>query len=220
MEARYRQDYAGEFVVLETTWNEGKRTEKRDWIENPITNTHISGRAACIGSVFDRENFDYTILQKHRGGLLGSLKLQTYGVGAIAKEMRLDFAVETNTTVVNQLLDAKYQENNILYTTARICIAHPGEFYLIPQKPHLCDAAQILYLAAFDGHKEIFMIGYNKESAVGSLNWIQEVKAVIRAYPGVKFYIVGEETNMPDAWLDLPNTISLKLRDFIGYCDV
>ena len=220
MEARYRQDYAGEFVILETQWLNGKRTEKREWIANPITNTHISGRAACIGSNFDREHFDYTILQRHRGGLLGSKKLQTYGVGSIAKEMRLDFAVESNSNQLQELIDLKYQENNILYTTARNCIANPGEFYLIPQKPHLVDIAQILYLAAFDGHQEIFMLGYNKETPVESLNWISQVTEVINAYSGIKFHLVGEKTNMPDVWLDEPNVICLSQRDFIGYCDV
>ena len=50
MDARYRQDYAGEFVILETRWTKGKKVERREWIENPIQNQHISGRAVCIGS--------------------------------------------------------------------------------------------------------------------------------------------------------------------------
>ena len=80
MEARFRVDYAGEFVITGSTWGSGKKTETREWIANPIENQHISGRAACIGSAFDQGTFDYTRLQRHRGGLLGSKKLQTYGV--------------------------------------------------------------------------------------------------------------------------------------------
>ena len=83
METRFRQDYAGEFVVIESRWISGKKEEKREWIPNPIENQHISGRAACIGSTFDQGTFNYTMLQRHRGGLLGSKKLQTYGVGNI-----------------------------------------------------------------------------------------------------------------------------------------
>ena len=96
METRYRADYAGEFVVLETKWSGGKKIEKREWIDNPITNQHLSGRAACIGSGIDRNYFNYTVLQRHRGGLLGSKKLQNYGTGIIAQEMRLDFTVKKN----------------------------------------------------------------------------------------------------------------------------
>jgi hypothetical protein len=83
MDARYRTDYLGEFVILETRWSGGKKSETREWINNPITNHHLSGRAACIGSTLDQIHFDYTRLQRHRGGLLGSKKLQTYGTGAL-----------------------------------------------------------------------------------------------------------------------------------------
>ena len=75
MQARYRTDYAGEFVILETKWSGGKKTETREWIANPIDNHHLSGRAACIGSGQDQKRFDYTRLQRHRGGLLGSKKI-------------------------------------------------------------------------------------------------------------------------------------------------
>jgi hypothetical protein len=123
MQARYRTDYAGEFVILETRWGAGKKEETREWIPNPIENHHLSGRAACIGSDLDRWQFDYTRLQRHRGGLLGSKKLQTYGTGSIAQQMRLDFAVETNTNNLNKILATGYQQDNIVYTTARNCIS-------------------------------------------------------------------------------------------------
>ena len=90
---RYRKDYTGEFIILNTAWAGGKKRTQREWMPNPIENHHISGRAACIGSSVDKLEFDFTILQRHKGGLLGSKKLQTYGVGEIAKQMRLDFAV-------------------------------------------------------------------------------------------------------------------------------
>jgi len=220
MDARYRTDYPGEFVIIESRWSAGKKIENREWIANPIENQHISGRAACIGSTFDQGTFDYTRLQRHRGGLLGSKKLQTYGVGEIAQQMRLDFTVETDTTNLNSILNTKYQETNTVYTTPRNCIAYPGEFYLIPQNPNLLDIAQILYLAAFDGHQEIFMLGYNKETPVENSNWINHCRTVMDAYPGVVFYMVGESTNMPDVWMEASNSKNLTYREFISYCDV
>jgi len=220
MQARYRQDYAGEFVIIETLWKKGKKFERREWIANPIQNQHISGRAVCIGSNFDKTQFDYTRLQRHRGGLLGSQKVQTYGVGNIAQEMRLDFAVESDRIKLAQILATKYQENNIVYTTPKNCIVYPGEFYLIPQTPRLLDVALLLYLAAFDGHKEIFLLGYNKETPVQSQTWFNQIREVMDAYAGVKFYLVGEKTNMPDVWMDAANSVDITYRDFIGYCDI
>jgi hypothetical protein len=71
--ARYRTDYDGEFIVTQSTWSGGKKRQKREWVANPIKNQHISGRAVCIASDHDLPNFDYTRLQRHRGGLLGTL---------------------------------------------------------------------------------------------------------------------------------------------------
>jgi hypothetical protein len=219
MEARYRTDYAGEFVILETKWAGGKKEETREWIPNPIENHHLSGRAAVIGSNIDKWRFDYTRLRRHRGGLLGSKKLQTYGTGAIAQEMRLDFTVETQTDNLNKLLEAGYQRDNIVYTTARNCIRHPGEFYLIPYNPRLLDLAVTIYLAAFDGHQEVFLLGYLDITEANSLNWIPHIAQIFLAYPGVKFYLVGESTRMPDEWVDCFNTQSMTYDEFISYCD-
>lgn len=220
MDARYRSDYAGEFVILETKWAGGKKSEAREWIVNPIENHHISGRAACIGSTIDRERFNYTRLQRHRGGLLGSKKLQTYGTGNIALEMRLDFTVETDSNKLIKILESGYQVNNIVYTTPRYCISHPGEFYLIPLRPRLVDLATVVYLAAFDGHKEVFLLGYNDETSAGHSEWISQLTNIFSAYTGTKFYLVGESTRMPDVWLNCVNVQSMNYRDWFGYCDV
>jgi hypothetical protein len=220
MEARYRTDYAGEFVVLETQWLNGKRTEKREWIPNPIENQHISGRAACVGSISDKNIFNYTILQRHRGGLLGSKKLQTYGVGAVAHEMSLDFAVETSEKNLPSLIENNYSENHVVYTLGRNCINYPGQFYLIPNNPRLLDISTIAYLAAFDGHKEIFLLGYNLDTPVEHPTWHTQLTSLIESYAGVKFYFVGEKTNMFPEWLELANAEFISYDNFISYCDV
>jgi hypothetical protein len=220
MQARYRADYAGEFVVVESRWANGKKHESREWIANPIENQHISGRAACIGSTTDQAQFDHTRLERHRGGLLGSKKLQTYGTGSIAQQMRLDFAVETDSNLLAKLVASGYSSQNTVYTTPRNCIAAPGEFYLIPQNPRLLGPAQLLYLAAFDNHREVFLLGYNCDTPVGNPNWQNQVTEVMTAYPGVMFYLVGERTNMYDCWLDTNNVKCINHREFISYCDV
>ena len=220
MEARYRIDYPGEFVILESKWSGGKKTERREFIANPIDNQHISGRAAVIGSDVDREHFPFKVLEDHRGGLLGSKKLQTYGTATIAQEMRLDFAVDVDYDNIEPLVESGYTEKNVVYTTARNCIKMPGEFYLIPQNPHVCATVLPIYLAAFDGHKEIYMIGYNKELQGGQSDWIQQVTNIIKAYAGTIFIMVGNKFNMPEEWLSCANTKTLWHHDFVCYCDV
>jgi hypothetical protein len=220
MQARYRSDYAGEFVVLETRWSGGKKEKVREFVANPIENHHISGRAACIASDVDSHKFDFRILQRHRGGLLGSKKLQTYGTGPISKTMRLDFAVETNPSGLDDLVASSYHDQNIVYTSARSCVANPGLFYLIPYNSRLHDIASIVYLAAFDGHKEIFLLGYNRETPIDSQDWHLQIKQILDTYTATKFYFVGEKTNMHQSWFDCPNAESMTYRTFISYCDV
>lgn len=225
MQARFRADYPGEFVVVNTIWENGKRTEQREWIPNPIENQHISGRAVCIGSRDSLQSpfpygIDYKILQRHRGGLLGTLKVQTYGVGTIANDMRLDFAVDIDAEQLQQLIKSNYYENNVVYTTARNCIQNPGAFYLIPHAPRLLMPALPVYLAAFDGHKEIFLIGYSNQMSFDNHRWITDINEVFTAYLGVKFCLVGEPSIMPDTWLENANVSTMSYREFISYCDV
>jgi len=225
MQARYRADYVGEFVIVDTKWSGGKKTETREWIPNPIVNQHISGRAACIGSNVDHPTvgsgytFDYTRLQKHRGGLLGSKKLQTYGVGSAATEMRLDFAVENQKDGLDTLLATEYPTDHIVYTTPRNCVRYPGQFYLIPYDPQLINMATVVYLAAFDGHQEIFLLGYTDYVEPSHKDWIAQIAGVFLAYPGTKFYLVGESTRMYDDWLDCFNVSTMQYPEFISYCD-
>jgi len=220
MEARFRADYPGEFVIVKTTWSGGKKEQVREWIENPIVNQHISGRAACIGDLHQQSVFDVRNLQNHRGGLLGSKKLQVYGTGEVAEYIKMDFAVECHTEILERLLTSNYAEDHIVYSTARMCIEHPGKFYLIPYNPMLINRVLPVYLAAFDGHKEIFLIGYDKDTQEQNSNWIPQLVNLFRTYTGVRFYLVGEPTNFAPEFLECSNVIPQSIRDFVGYCDV
>ena len=100
------------------------------------------------------------------------------------------------------------------------CINNPGEFYLIPHAVGLLMPALPIYLAAFDGHKEIFLLGYSTEMRFDNPRWFNDVYDVIAAYSGIQFYLVGESTNMPDLWLECANTKTMNYREFVGYCDI
>jgi hypothetical protein len=218
--ARYRTDYDGEFIITQSVWSGGKKRQKREWVANPVENQHISGRAVCIASDHDLPHFDYTRLQRHRGGLLGSKKLQTYGLGFAAKQMRLDFTVETDDVILRELMDSHYYQDNIVYTTPRNCLKYPGVFYLTPYNPVMIKHALLPYLAAFDGHKEIFLLGYNQYTDAGNTAWTAHVAEVINAYAGTKFIIVGANHHAVESWLEHANVEQMTYREFISYCDV
>jgi hypothetical protein len=220
IQERYRADYEGEFVITESRWSGGKKTQNREWVPNPIDNQHISGRAACIGSTIDRATFNYARLQRHKGGLLSSKKLQTYGTGTIAKEMRLNFAVEIDKKIINELVESDYIANNIVYGSTRTCLMHPGEFYLIPYNTLMAIEALVLWLAAFDGHKEIYALGYNNDTVGTVSEWSAHVNGVLMAYPSTRFIFIGEESNISKDWRKNANVACLNYRSFLSYCDI
>ena len=235
----YRADYDGEYVILNTKVEAGKKIIEKEWIDNPIQNQHISGRAAVIASGESRLVFDVTQLERHRGGLLGSKKLQTYGTGQLHKEMQLDFFISMDTDKLKECIENKYTERCTVYTSARNCIENPGEFFLIPQSMSGLTAVMATWLACFDGHQEIFWLGldgqtdenYNnniyiskddprKQKATISHKLNNSIAQLMQCYLSVDFYHVSNIKKVPEVWLEQPNFKQMTYREWISYCDV
>ncbi len=218
---RYRRDYDGEFLVTETKWSGGTKDQYREWVPNNIENHHISGRAAVILSDIDQNQFNYRRLQKHRGGLLGKKRLQTYGVGKIWQDMTFDFYVSKEKDTIKNIVEHHYDTRSTVYTNARMVLSYPGRLYLIPQAPPVMDSyATAVYLAAFDGHKEIFLLGANNDTVWPNSETVSNITALMSSYDTTQFILVGVESNMPEGWRRLPNVSCKTYREWISYCDV
>ncbi len=217
--ARYRRDYPGEFVILRTTFRGGQKLQEREWVNNPIENQHVSGRAAVIASLDHLSKFDPERLQRHRGGLHGNLRLQTYGHDSIWRHMRLNFWVSTDLDQLAQIRATKYGDDTVIYTNSRQVTNNPGDFFLIPLNPNLVDAATAAYLAAFDGHREVFILGTSHEADHGQ-SWQQDFQQVFTAYRDTKFWLVGTESNQPNMWRRNRNVACMGYRRFVSYCDI
>jgi len=216
---RLRKDYDGEFVVVETRVSNNKTEQVREWIPNVIKNHHISGRAAVLGSDTDSKFFKYQRLERHRGGLLGQKRLQTYGTGDLWKQMRFNFFAATQPDLIKELGQSDYDKETIVFTSPRYCLEYPGKFYLVPHLPIVNQMALPVYLSAFDGHTEIFLLGYNSGFDAGDPNWMDDVNQVFQAYNGVRFYLVTRQ-NLPATWLKNDNVTVMDYRKFISYCDI
>lgn len=218
--ARYRSDYDGEFVVTQIRLADGIKHETREWIPNLVTNSHISGRAAVIGSRYDNKRFQHQRLERHKGGLLGKKRLQTYAWGDLWQDMRLDFYTSTNRQQLSQIIQKNYDQHTTVYSNSSCVIEWPQHFYPVPYAPYLSDPAMAIYLASFDQHQEVFLIGFNIEIAWDDRKVPSDIASVMTAYAGTRYIAIGPPASQYDEWLALPNFSTMLLKDFISYCDI
>ena len=221
IEKRYKNDYDGEFVIIKTTFKDGKKEQEREWIDNPIENTSLNNRACCIDDGHSIQKFPMTRLENHRGGLLSRDKMQLYSSQEIWKKMKADFTIITTQSQLDEIMKENYQVDNIVYTSARLCIENPGDFYLIPHCVTLSPAAATVWLACFDGHKDIYLFGYDSHSEDGTPQdkLIFAIKNIMETYGDVNFHHVSN-TKSPDAWRRCVNLDRLDVNQFVSECDI
>lgn len=216
---RYRRDYDGEFVITEVKIKDNVAKQTREWIANSVTNQHISSRAAVIGSDIDRKFFEWRRLYRHKGGLLAKKKLQTYGQADMHREMPFDFLVTPDHDTAQEIANLEPATTSVVFASASICLKFPGQFHLVPYLPTIDPLAQAIYLAAFDGHHEIFLLGYSKAMPWGNRSWDSDIAQVFEAYSNTQFWAVGRG-DVPDSWQNSANVDIMPYKKFITYCDV
>ena len=109
-----------------------------------------------------------------------------------------------------------------MYTLTTNCLKIPGEFYLIPYCLRLAPPAAAAYLAAFDGHNEVFLLGVDGTTTEHHIDHkhIIDIKQVITAYPNTKFYFVTDGADPFAEWLSFNNVAVMNYRQFTLHCDV
>jgi hypothetical protein len=164
---QYRKDYTGEDIITSRTLENRNWTSTTETVPNAVTNNQISNRAVIIGNAPTRLEFDLNIL-KHPSGLLGAYTLQSYGCNALYRDFTPDFLVAHGNEIVKELSDTDYVKNNIVYTNAINLLAYPSKFYLIPYDPYADSGTTAAYIAAFDGHKRIYLLGFHGHDTPGT----------------------------------------------------
>jgi len=158
----YRKDYTGEDIIVERKKEGTRWYETVETVPNAVTNNQISNRAVVIGNSPTRLEFDLQNLKKF-SGLLGADTLQTYGCNALYRDFTPDFLVAGGDGIVEELAGSEYIKNNIVYTNAMHLLEYPGKFYLIPYNPYADAGTTAAYIAAFDGHKKIYLLGFDEQ---------------------------------------------------------
>jgi hypothetical protein len=242
----YRSNYTGEDLITEMNYTGGEWVKTIDHIPNSIDNQQISGKAVVMGNGLSRTQLHpdlFRLLKNHRGGLFGAGAVQTYGCNAILRDFSPDFTV-ANNPLAAECVNKGLCDTNIIYGTAEMLLSYPGKFYLIPQNPNWDSGALAAYLACFDGHKQVYLMGFDlfaKDSrhrnhnvytgtygypASGSPTSESAFEAsllqVIKTYDDVDFVRVSPTPNfyMPESWKYQVNLRQITFRDFVLEVDL
>jgi hypothetical protein len=210
----HRSNYTGETIVTDLRWEATKWVETKEFIPNSVSNNNISKRAVVIGNGDSRKNFDLNFVKNHkRGNSISSL--QSYGCNALYRDFAPTFLVAVGNEMCNELAESDYCDEHIVYANAQYVSTHPGKFYLIPQDPAWNAGTLALYMACFDGHETVYMIGFDGEAGAGLNNnvyagtpgyqpmdhgyseafWVKSMIHIMETYPDVDFVRVMPTPN-------------------------
>jgi hypothetical protein len=231
----YRSTYTGEDVTSELTYLDGQWQAIREHIPNVVTNTHVSNKAVVIGNGWSRKGFDLSLIKNHKGGLLAAGALQSYGCNALYREFTPHFLVANGPDMVAEIAATHYPNQHITYASADALQSHPGKFYLIPQDPAWNAGAVATYLACFDAHTTVYLLGFDGVDTAtsgyclyeGTNAYIdpthgyneefmtQAMTKVFETYNDVDFVRVMPTDNfrMPEAWKFLPNVRQITFHE-------
>lgn len=238
----YRKDYQGEDVITDLVRTDNQWNKTQEYIPNQIANLQVSNRALIIGNGPTRLGMDLNVIKNHKAGIRGRSRLQTYGCNALYRDFTPDFLVATGAEIVNEIADSDYYIDHVVYANAWAIASYTQKFYLIPQDPAWDAGSLATYLACFDGHKKIFLLGFDGNNP-GGLDWniyngsagylptahsISEefwalsMSKVFSTYPDVDFVRVMPTANyrMPERWKYSTNLRQIDFRQFVIEADL
>jgi hypothetical protein len=241
----YRSNYIGETIISEMHYSGGDWVRTNEFLPNAINNKQISGKAVVLGNGPSRLELHPDLLKllaNHKGGLLAQGKVQTYGCNAILRDFSPDFTV-ANDLLAAELVNKGLCDTNIVYGTADMVLSYPGKFYMIPQNPNWDAGSMAAYLACFDGHRQVYLMGFDLHS--GDSNYHYNVYTgtngypdaitpstekyvestmltVMQTYPDVDFVRVmpTKEWYMPESWKYQLNLRQITFREFVLEADL
>lgn len=224
IEQKYRATYEGEDVVTLLEFHNDHSTPTTEYVANNVFNNYLTTQAVVIGNGDSAKFKNGKLLEKiknHRGGILASNKLQTYGTNETWRNIKCDFLVAVGDENVKPIIDSGYANGSVVYSNAAMVLKYPGKLYLAPQDPPWNAGAIAAYLAAFDGHNKVFLLGFETDSKTRPF-WIKSSQIVFETYPETEFVYITEGSygQFPKEWEALNNVRHISVWDFIKEADI
>lgn len=234
---RYRKDYRGEDIVTQRTYQNNLWTAITEYVPNNVTNNQISNCAVVIGNGLSRLQFDVGHMLNVKSGLLGADTLQSYACNLFYKDYSPDFLICSEQVIAENLVASGYSAKHIVYSHADTLLLFPKQFYLIPYDPYTDAGTTAMYIACFDGHKKIYMLGFDGQSdenlnqnvyagypgyastntKVSDAKWIIDRAHLFDVYDDVDFVWVTAQGRLPipDVWKSKTNLRQINFRSFV-----
>ena len=229
----YRKDYTGEFLIYNVELEDGNYEEEREWLPNSIVNDAHYGRAVIIGNGNSRKTFNLNLIKNHRTGIGGVNRIQSYGCNALHRDFAPDFLVVNNQTIIDEIKHKPDYKSNVMMSNVKL-LTNPGIGNLIPYGVNMNAGAIATWLAAFDGHEKIYLLGFDNQLArgnnnvyagtpgyepptkdVGTQKWILSMSEVFRTYSDVDFVHVNPVlSTVPKNWRSCLNYRTIDTRQF------
>jgi len=251
IERLFRRDYIGEDVNISGVYKDKEWVYESEFIPNPFKNLPLSNRAVVIGNGSSRLEFDLKLICDYRiRSAFGEQtdwipqitpkKFNTYGCNALYRDYKPDFIVATGDQIIQEIASSGYCDSSIAYAKKQEIVSYPGKFHVVPQDPQWNSGAICAYLAAFDGNKKIFLLGFDGIDSDDPYNvyvdtngyprvttpsealWVRSLSVVMNTYKDIEFIRVAPTVTfrIPEAWKYCLNFRTVNFRQFVLEADI
>jgi len=223
----FRNNYSGEDIYTAATYTDGSWLYDKEFVPKTLENQKFGGRAVIIGNGTSRLKFDLNHLK--------SKNLQTYGCNALYRDFDPDFLVAVGKEISDEIEHSGYAAQHVVYSTIDNILRYSNTFHLIPQNPSWNAGAIAAYLACFDGHPVVYLLGFDGNDAPNTINNVYDrgsdqndsfmsltLVHVFKSYPMVDFVLVNSTGRgyMPAAWHGVTNLRRIDFRQLVIECDL
>lgn len=184
--------------------------------------------AFVLGNGVSRKGINLYHLEKH-----GNI----YGCNALYREFKPTVLVATDPGISRAIQESGYAQTNRFYT--RRPHAGTGAIPLDPNYKGMSSGPNALNIACKDGHKQIYLVGFDFGSVGGLFNnvyadtefykkssdkptfggnWMNQIKQIIRENPNIRFVRVvsGHSQELTLSQKEYPNYAELPVDDFVN----
>ncbi len=143
-----------------------------------------------------------------------------YGCNAQYREYEPDYLIAVDVKMVNEIIASGYHKTNAVWTNPNKGVSCKKDINFFTPHKGWSSGPTALWFAATNGHKEIYILGFDYQGLNGRFNnvyadtfnykkstdsatffgnWLSQTEKVIREFRDIKFYRVVESNNfVPD----------------------